>query len=355
MSRPWTPEEDALLKARFSKTRTAVLARELGRSHASVQRRAWQLGLSGEGFTPWTDADEALLRDLYASTPTQELAEMLGKTPQAVTTRACRMGLKKNGRHRNGGRAWTPEDDELLRECVKTMSASGTAGRLRRTVNSVLTRASRLGLRFVGPKKRFEDEWPPELEERLRAGAEEGKSLSLIADAVGKSVTAVLKALRRLGIERAELSKTKPWGRPRGSRTKKKRYQPRHPNIIPEGWISSKEAEPIVGVGRKYIGKLCRSGKLEGRKVGQGCWIVLRESAERYAEERKAELERQLAERLSASVEKKRKPAQSAPKRRKPEPRPQPDFMDETQVESMSKLDILRAIASGKMEAPNAG
>lgn len=354
MSRPWTPEEDALLKERFSKTRTAVLAREMGRSHASVQRHAWQLGLSGEGFALWTDADEALLRDLYASTPTQELAEMLGKTPPAVTTRACRMGLKKDGRLRNGGRTWTPEDDELLRECVKTMSASGTAGRLGRTVDSVLTRASKLGLKFVGPKKRFEDEWPPELEARLRRGAEEGKSLSLIADAVGKSVTAVLKALRRLGIERAELSQTKPWGRPRGSKTRQKWYQPRHPYSIPEGWISRKDAESVLGVSKDHVAALCRSGKIEGRKIGQGCWIVLRESAERYAEERKAELERQLAARLAAPVKKKR-PAQSAPKRRKPEPRPQSDFTDEPHVESMSKLDILRAIAAGKLEAGRVG
>lgn len=43
--RPWTPNDDAVLRARYSDTRTADLARQLGRSLSSTYQRARKLAL----------------------------------------------------------------------------------------------------------------------------------------------------------------------------------------------------------------------------------------------------------------------------------------------------------------------
>lgn len=43
--RAWSPEEDALLRARYADTRTADLAQQMGRSLSSTYQRAYQLGL----------------------------------------------------------------------------------------------------------------------------------------------------------------------------------------------------------------------------------------------------------------------------------------------------------------------
>lgn len=346
MSR-WTEEEEAFLRENFGRLTYGEIAEALKRSKRAVCHKAFNLGFSADAYVPWKKDDVDFLRRNFASMSSQELAASLRRTVHAVRRKAHKLGLRRDAWSSRplSRKSWTQEDEACLLELAKTMSSVEIAKRMERSVASILCRCCRLGIKLpAGRRQQFDLAWPPEKVALLREGAEAGKSLSLIADDVGKTVPAVLKALRRLGIERAELSQTKPWGRPRGSKTRKKWYQPRHPYSIPEGWISRKDAESVLGVSKDHVAALCRSGKIEGQKVGQGCWIVLRESAERYAEERKAELERQLAARLSAPV-KKKKPAQSTPKRRKPEPKPQSDFMNEAQVESMSKLDILKALA----------
>lgn len=294
--RPWTEEELAVLRREFAKSRTGRLARDLGRSYSAVEKRAWKMGLSGDGCHPWTDGELALLRERYASTPTQELAAMLGKTEQAVSTKACKLDLKKDVRHKRGQHSWTAADDAVLRECAETVSARETAERLGRTVDAVLSRASKVGVRFTGPRRRFEKAWPPELEAKLRAGARAGHSLNLLAEEVGKTAPSVLKALRRLGIGRAPLQETRrPWGRPKGVKDKTPRKAPARPS----------GAKKRAGMGNH---------KAKPQNV-----------PERLSEAKKG----MVPERPAKKPEKKRA---------------------KKDLESMSKLDILRALASGELD-----
>ena len=379
--RPWTSEEDALLKAMFGKSRTASMARRLGRSYSAVEKRAWMLGLSGEAFAPWTEAEDALLRERYAAMPTQELADMLGKTPQAVTTRACRKWhLKKDGRHKNGQRTWTPEDDALLRECAGTESASAAADRLGRTVDSVLTRASKLGIRFEGPRRRFEKSWPPELEALLRAGAKAGKSLALLAEDCGKTEPAVLKAIRRLGIERAPLKETRPYGRPKGVKDRKPRKprvspmdalkaalqgkpredaasapdgrsearkgMPEKKPALPEGWVTMEAYAKAAGISVKQAQWRAWKRKISCLKW---CGRLLVSEAEvvMLKQEQNA---RQPEKIIPAAPLPDERPAEASATRSERKPSPQPPDLG-----SMSRLDILRALARGEqLEAGSA-
>jgi hypothetical protein len=46
-AKPFTPEEDAVIRASFGRVQTAVLVRQMGRNHDSLRRRAERLGVVG--------------------------------------------------------------------------------------------------------------------------------------------------------------------------------------------------------------------------------------------------------------------------------------------------------------------
>lgn len=339
----WTEEDETFLRENFGKLTYGEIARKLKRSKRSICHKAFNLGLSADAYAQWNQEDLDLLRRNFMSMSSQELAVCLRRSVHAVRRKAHKLGLRRDSWScsPHSRKAWTQEDEVSLRELAKTMSSTEIAKHMGRSVASILSKCCLLKIRIsAGRRQQSELAWPPEKIALLRAGAKEGKSLSLIAEDVGKTVPAVIKALRRLGIKRAQLSQTKPLGRPRESKNKKPWYKPVHPYTIPEGWISRKDAEAIVGVCKSSLYALCRAGKIEGKKVGQGSWIVLRESAERYAEERRAELARKAEERIAVHNAA-RKTAQTAPKRAKPKL----ELSDEAQVAGMSKLDILKALA----------
>lgn len=63
---------------------------------------------------PWTAQDEALLRELYPVTPTREVAAALGRSENAVGQRATKLGLKKAPGH--GHEMPRPKWDDDRRE-----------------------------------------------------------------------------------------------------------------------------------------------------------------------------------------------------------------------------------------------
>lgn len=66
---------------------------------------------------PWTPADNALMRAEYGRTPTRELAARIGVTPGAINQRAKKL-------HLDAGRAvWTPERIAQLRGLYATRAA----------------------------------------------------------------------------------------------------------------------------------------------------------------------------------------------------------------------------------------
>lgn len=343
MQKQWTEEEISYLRERIGKDTWATIAKKLGRTEKAVSQKAFKMGISSDGYSPWSQKEVAFLLENFRGMSLQELASCLGRTETSVHSKAYKIGLRHNtaSRRPHSRKLWRAEDDMALRDMSESMTAVEIAERLGRTVDSVRSRCKVLGIRLQARcRKAFWVAWPPDKLALLRAGAKEGKSLGMIADEVGKTAPAVLKALRRLGIERAALSKTKPVGRPRKNGASERKARKRVAPPVPDGWILRKDAEPIVGVGLDRMKALCRSGKVEAKKDELGRWIVLRESAERYAEERKTELARKVEERIAVH-EAAKKAAQTAPKRAKPKL----ELSDEAQVAGMSKLDILKALA----------
>lgn len=100
--RPWSPEEDALLRQAYvAGASLTPLRTRLGRTNHSIRWRAEYLGLRGthvrrNGFRAgpdWTEAELAVLRAEYGTTPNAELAAKLGRTKAAMFTRANLLGL----------------------------------------------------------------------------------------------------------------------------------------------------------------------------------------------------------------------------------------------------------------------
>lgn len=100
--RPWTAEEDALLRRAYAEGRSLAPLRErLGRDRSAIAGRAGILGLAGTHARPngfraerdWTEEEIAALRRDYGRVPTRDLAATLGRKLRAVYSRAHELGL----------------------------------------------------------------------------------------------------------------------------------------------------------------------------------------------------------------------------------------------------------------------
>lgn len=95
----WTPEEDAYLRAAFSKREKPPLedvAKQLNRPVGGVRDRARALKItwSARGRrTPWTRDEDNTLEEYWGTLTEQGIAKMVGRTTGAVRQRAGDLGL----------------------------------------------------------------------------------------------------------------------------------------------------------------------------------------------------------------------------------------------------------------------
>jgi hypothetical protein len=89
--KPWTADEEAILRARYVADGPKVCAEALGRSWLSVTRRAQRLRLVR--VRRWSEHDDAHLMVLWGVRAIAKVAKLLGRTPDAVYERARQLGL----------------------------------------------------------------------------------------------------------------------------------------------------------------------------------------------------------------------------------------------------------------------
>ena len=135
----------------------------------------------------------------------------------------------------------------------------------------------------------------------------------------------------------------------------------------PEGWMTCGQVAKLAGCRIDRIYSAIWKKKLDALQGDRGVWLIPNDAAEAFVRTLKPKAEAQTPEKASkrpveaeegAGTENLPQKTEDAPERlleaengHKPE---KPAEMG-PDLESMSKLDILRAIASGKMEAVNAG
>lgn len=287
----------------------------------------------------WTDADIEALRSNYGVMPTTDLCSLLGRSRFALCMKAKSLGLtRKHKKSLFGINPWTEKEESFLRENAQNMTVVEAAGRLSRSVASVRMRGRALGLHFVDRRYygkgqgagQFEKAWPPEKQAILRAGAEAGKSVSEIAEECGKSRWAVRNAVRKLGL----LLSRRKGGRQKGSFAGKRKAPE-----TPAGYVSLADCAKRAGLSPRYVRFLCKKGRLACVRQ-KSRWFI--------AESELAALEQARAmkqEPKPKPVARKRKGASTKKSLAKPGQK-----IERQKLEGMSKLEILRMLASKAIE-----
>lgn len=196
--RPWSDEEVRRVVALRNKgMMISEICRATGRSKSSV-RYALRLAGSSDRFgakvtnrhkSPWTPEEDARLKAGYAKgEPIVKIAKMLGRHEEAIRRRAIKLGVH----HPESPRRWTQGEDSILRVMVRAGApVHEICATLRRSRVSIHRRMSALGLRMAG-------EWLPEEDEALLAMCQAGRHIAVIAAALGRTVAAVRHRKERL-------------------------------------------------------------------------------------------------------------------------------------------------------------
>lgn len=254
-TRPWTDLEDDELRRRYGAEATASLALAFGRSCSAIYARAGCLGLT-EGNPPeWTAWEDAQLRAGYArGVPLLQLAALIGRPLSGLSGRAGLLGIthashppdwsepemrraldlategyrysqiiemmaaegflvrslsgfgqiiRKLGYGRGWGRAWTPDEDALLRQAYEAASSlTPLRARLGRTVCSLRWRAEYLGLRGTHANRngwRMGPDWTEAQETFLREHYGKMPNDALAAQ-LGRTKAAMFSRANLLGL-----------------------------------------------------------------------------------------------------------------------------------------------------------
>lgn len=107
-TKPWTADEDALMRQHYPHTLTPAMAAMLGRRIASIHARADRLGLKKTAEykrnivrdttrqrSPWNEQLEELMALLYPHAMPGQMHALLGIGHTAIASKAQEMGLKK--------------------------------------------------------------------------------------------------------------------------------------------------------------------------------------------------------------------------------------------------------------------
>lgn len=133
--RPWIPEEDATLRARYGEDGVSSddLGRELGRGSGAVRRRAWILGLTRERADAkgddWIDRLYALRDEGHS---VEAIAQALGCHRSTVESWCQRECLYIKGPRI----LWTAEEDDLIRSRTPAAEVAAKIGRTPRAVHA---------------------------------------------------------------------------------------------------------------------------------------------------------------------------------------------------------------------------
>ncbi|MDF0543825.1 hypothetical protein PX699_15845 [Sphingobium sp. H39-3-25] len=254
-TRTWTELDDAELTRRYGAQPTAAIASDLGRSCSAVYARARLLDLT-EGnppeWTPWEDAQ--LIEGYRRGVPLAQIATLIGRPFGGLSSRAGYLGIvhanhppdwseqetaralelaeqghrytaivamlveegfpqrtirgfglaiRKLGYGRGWGRAWTPEEDALLRKAyTEGTSLTPLRRQLGRTSGSLRHRAEYLALRGLHANRngwRIGPDWTDAEEARLRA--DYGRvPTKLLAARMGRTKAALTSRANSLGL-----------------------------------------------------------------------------------------------------------------------------------------------------------
>jgi len=150
---PWTAKEVRELKSYLGAAETKVIAKILRRSEQEIERKIRELRGSVKQ-RPWTSEDLQALKRFYGTRTDADVSVILGRPIGRIQEKAKELCLAKDKAHqqRLGKQSkvrmprWTKEEVALLEQLYAEHQNLEIARRLNRSVKSVVSKASDLGL-----------------------------------------------------------------------------------------------------------------------------------------------------------------------------------------------------------------
>jgi len=185
-TRPWLPEEDAEMTARYGTEAAASIALSLGRSVSAVYVRAALLKLSDPGAAPYDEWEDAQIRAGYErAVPVRQIATLIGRTVIGVCCRASLIGVRHPHQPPNWAEAEMMRALELAEEghryisIIEMLVAEGWPRRSKSAFNQ--------RVRILGYGRGWGRPWSPDEDELLRRAYAESTSLIVLAARLGRT------------------------------------------------------------------------------------------------------------------------------------------------------------------------
>ncbi|EBP4342236.1 hypothetical protein UK30_10315 [Salmonella enterica] len=194
----WTTRELRFVKTHYGTMKTTEIAKKLGRTVVSVRLEAQSLGCCKSSSILWTEKEEKIIRREYASgTPVERIMELLpGRTRNAIVLRAAKLKV-------NNVRLWRKEEEQLLKQYYPTMGTCVAEMLPGRTALAVRVMANNMGIIFHGSEESRRKIWSKE--ECLLLEKNNHLPLTELAALFpGRSRVSVRQALKRLENRRSK-------------------------------------------------------------------------------------------------------------------------------------------------------
>lgn len=143
---PLSPQARRQVIARLGKTAYTVLAEEFDTSVHIITAIATDNGYRDRPQSrPWTEDDDAMLRKLYGTMSRTAVAKRLDRTMVGVASRASLLGITRKHK-RSKTKRWTRKEEARLRILARTHSIEEIATKLGRSRGSTYGKMQGLGV-----------------------------------------------------------------------------------------------------------------------------------------------------------------------------------------------------------------
>ena len=136
----WSRDDLERLRETYGLVKDELIARELGRSVASVRRMAQSLFSGSVRSGAWSDEDVAQLKRYLGATPISTLARVMRRTVQDVERKVAELAKTRRGS------SWSHEEKAKFKRLYGTRTDEHMAAILSRDIESVRAMAKRLCL-----------------------------------------------------------------------------------------------------------------------------------------------------------------------------------------------------------------
>ena len=145
---PWSPEEDEIIKANYSKKNTDLTSLIPNKSKGAIQQRASILGV--KVINNWTEEEIRWMQDNSYFYTKEELIDKIGKSWLQIKRILKKYGLKYCTKIVK----WTEEEDNIIKKYYPKEGGNVYLRLKNRTYNTVMGRASALGIKYDNEENR---------------------------------------------------------------------------------------------------------------------------------------------------------------------------------------------------------